>query len=92
MTEADWRKAKRQYGVIKATDFAEDEANAQGTRGKVKIGVGLSEDRNEMEGGKNEEVKQKKVEFPPSPDIKKISKIRQESGIGLFNRKEDLVE
>ena len=27
LTDADWRKAKREYGMIKASDFAEDEAN-----------------------------------------------------------------
>ena len=93
LTDADWRKAKRQYGVIRATDFAEGEANAHGTIGKVKIGVGIVKDRGEKVDGEKDEMKQKKVEFPPSPVIKnKANKHRQESSFGLIDRKEDSME
>ena len=74
--------------MIRATDFAEGEVNAQGTIGKVKIGVGIVKDR-----GEKDEMKQKKVEFPPSPVIKnKANKHRQESSFGLIDRKEDSLE
>ena len=93
LSDADWRKAKRQFGVIKATDFTESKANQQGTIGKVKIGVGKIKDRGEKVDGENDEMKQKKVDFPPSPAIKnKVNKRRQESSFGLIDRKEDSME
>ena len=59
----------------------------------MKIGVGKIKDRGEKVDGENDEMKQKKVDFPPSPAIKnKVNKLRQESSFGLIDRKEDSME
>ena len=38
LTDADWKRAKRKYGMIKLTDFAET-TTGKGSNDKLKIGI-----------------------------------------------------